>query len=72
MIKNAFIRVVNKKDNKEMCKFNLSEGYEGKTALICAKLDRNENNPKEWEFTALGIPTTDPNVSRLYKSIERI
>lgn len=51
MIKNAFIRLVNKSDNKEICRYNLSDDYSGKTAMIFAEVYKHNN---EWKFNAVG------------------
>lgn len=64
MIKNAFIRLVNKSTGKEICKYNLSENYEGKTAMIFAEVYKKNN---EWKFNALGQATHDTSVSELVK-----
>ncbi|WP_347488775.1 TerD family protein [Desulfoscipio sp. XC116] len=62
MIRNAFIRVVNNANNQELCKFNLSEGYENKTTLITGEVYRHQS---EWKFAALGESTTDPGLETL-------
>lgn len=62
MIKNAFIRVVNSVNGQEICKYNLSEGYEGKTSLITGEVYRHNG---EWKFAALGEATTDPGLETL-------
>lgn len=62
MIQNAYIRVVNGANGNELCKFNLSEGYEGKTSLITGEVYRHGG---EWKFAALGEATTDPGLESL-------
>lgn len=64
MIKNAFVRLVDAKTNKEICKYNLSENYENMTAMICAELYRHNG---EWKFNAIGQGTTDENLGELVK-----
>jgi stress response protein SCP2 len=64
MIKNAFIRVVNQSNNQELCKYNLSEGYAGKTSLIAGEVYRHNG---EWKFAALGEATTDPGLEALMR-----
>ena len=64
MIKNAFIRVVNQSNSQELCKFNLSEGYTGKTSLIAGEVYRHNG---EWKFAALGEATTDPGLESLMR-----
>ncbi len=64
MIQNAFIRVVNLDDNNELCKFNLSEDYAGKTSLIVGEIYR-ENDA--WKFGAVGQATNDSSLSELIR-----
>jgi len=64
MIKNAFIRVVNKANNQEISRFNLSENYAGKTALIVGEVYRHQG---EWKFAALGESTEDRSISAIVK-----
>jgi len=62
MISNAFIRVVNKADMKEITRYNLTENYAGKTALIVGEVYRHQG---EWKFGALGESTQDVSLSTL-------
>lgn len=62
MIANAFIRLVDGKTNQEMCKYNLSESYDGMTAMIFGEVYRHNN---EWKFSAIGQGTTDPGLGEL-------
>ena len=62
MIKNAFIRLVDSSTNKEICKYNLSENYNGKTAMIFAEIYNHDN---EWKFNAIGQGTSDTSISEL-------
>ncbi len=62
MIENAFIRLVDGKTNKEMCKYNLSENYSGMTAMIFGEVYRHNG---EWKFNAIGQATSDPGLSSL-------
>ena len=64
MIKNAFIRLVNTSTGKEICKYNLSENYSGKTAMIFAEVYKKDN---EWKFNAIGQGTTDGSISELVR-----
>lgn len=59
MIKNAFIRLVDGNTNKEMCKYNLSENYDGMTAMIFGEIYRHNG---EWKFNAIGQATSDTGV----------
>lgn len=60
MIKNAFIRVVNKSNMEEIMRFNLTENYAGKTALIVGEVYRHKG---EWKFAARGESTQDISLS---------
>ncbi len=51
MIRNAFIRVVDYDHQVELCRFNISENYMNKTALIAGGLIRTEDG---WEFRTDG------------------
>ena len=55
MIRNAFIRIVDD-NNKEFCRYNLSEKYEGMTAMIFGEIYRHNG---EWKFNAIGQATKD-------------
>lgn len=62
MIENAFIRLVDARNNKEMCKYNLTENYSGMTAMIFGEIYRYNG---EWKFNAVGNGTTDPGLGEL-------
>ena len=62
MIKNAFIRLVDESTGKEICKYNLSENYSGKTAMVFAEVYKKDN---EWRFNAIGQGTTDRSISEM-------
>lgn len=64
MIQNAFIRLVDQRNNKEMCKYNLTEDYSGMTAMIFGEIYRYNG---EWKFNAIGQGTTDPGLGELAK-----
>jgi tellurium resistance protein TerD len=51
MVTNAFIRVVNDADGKELTKFDLGEDFSTETAVIFGELYRNGT---EWKFKAIG------------------
>ena len=65
MIENAFIRLVDARNNKEMCKYNLTENYSGMTAMIFGEIYRHNG---EWKFNAMGNGTTDPGIGELCRS----
>jgi len=50
-ISNAFIRVLNQSDNKEIVKFDLGEDFSVETAVIFGELYRHNG---EWKFSAVG------------------
>ena len=62
MIRNAFIRLVDGKTNREMCRYNLTDDYNGMTAMIFGEVYRHNG---EWKFNAIGQGTTDPGLGEL-------
>ncbi len=62
MISNAFIRIVNAQNGQELCRYNLSENYDGMTAMIFGEVYRHNG---EWKFTALGQATKDSGLGEL-------
>lgn len=64
MIKNAFIRLVDDRNNKEICRYNLTESYPGMTAMIFGEIYRHGG---EWKFSAIGQGTKDPGLGELAK-----
>lgn len=62
MIQNAFIRLVDGRNNSEMCKYNLTDDYSGMTAMIFGEVYRHNG---EWKFNAIGQGTTDPGLREL-------
>jgi tellurium resistance protein TerD len=51
MVSNAFVRVVNQDDNKELARYDLSEDASTETAMIFAEIYKNNG---EWKFKAVG------------------
>ncbi|MGN0485506.1 MAG: TerD family protein [Lachnospiraceae bacterium] len=65
MIQNCFIRLINRDNGEEICKYNLSsENYDGKTAMIFGEVYRYGN---EWKFNAIGEGTIDTGLRELCK-----
>lgn len=62
MIRNAFIRISDGDTNKELCRYNLSENYDGMTAMVFGELYRRDGG---WKFNAIGQPTQDNSVGDL-------
>ena len=50
-VNNAFVRIVNCEDEKEIIRYDLTEDYSIETALIMAELYRKDG---EWRMNALG------------------
>ena len=67
LIRNAYIRIVDSTTNTEICRYNLSENYDGMTGMIVGEIYR-EN--RSWKFNAIGKPVKDAsrlgNLVRLY------
>ena len=51
MVSNAFIRIVNRKTDREVARFDLSEDASTNTAIIFGEVYRHNN---EWKFRAVG------------------
>ena len=64
MIRNAFIRLVDGRNNREMCKYNLTVDYSGMTAMIFGEIYRYNG---EWKFSAIGQGPNDPSLGDLCK-----
>ena len=64
MIQNAFIRLVDGRNNNEMCRYNLTEDYSGMTAMIFGEIYRHNG---EWKFNPVGQGTTDPGLGEMIR-----
>ncbi len=64
LIKNAFCRIVDGSNNREMCRYNLTDDYSNMTAMIFGEVYRHNG---EWKFNAVGQGTTDPGLGELSK-----
>jgi len=62
MIQNAFIRIVNADNGQELCKYNLTEQYDGMLAMIFGEVYRHGG---EWKFNAVGQGTKDKGITEL-------
>ena len=62
MIQNAFIRICDAETSQELCRYNLSENYDGMTAMIFGELYLYKG---QWKFNAIGQPTRDNSISEL-------
>jgi stress response protein SCP2 len=64
MIQNAFCRIIDNRNNQEICRFNLSNEYNGMTSLLFCEVYRHG---EEWKFNALGQGTGDPSLGEVVR-----
>lgn len=64
MIKDAFIRIVDEASGSEICKYNLTDDYNNKTAIIFGEVYKSED---EWKFNAIGEGTNDKDLKEITK-----
>lgn len=64
LIENAFIRLVDTRNNNEMCIYNLTENYTGQTAMLFGEVYRHNG---EWKFNAIGQGTGDNSIGDFAK-----
>ncbi len=50
-ISNAFIRIIDEANNRELIRYDLGEDFSIETAIVAAELYRNSG---EWKFNAIG------------------
>ena len=62
IVKNAYIRIIDGNGNSEFAKFNLSDNYAGKTALVAGEIYRYNG---EWKFNPVGEGTTHKSLSEM-------
>ncbi len=62
MIKNAFIRIVDAENHTELCRYNLTENYEGMTAMVFGEIYLRNG---QWKFNAIGQGTKDASIDEL-------
>lgn len=65
MIRNAYIRVVDRSNGTELIRYNLSEDYSGKTSLVVGEIYRHGN---DWKFAAVGMGTTAGSLGELVRT----
>ena len=63
-VQNAYIRLINNKNGQELYRYNLTENYDGYTAMIFSELYRHNG---EWKFSAIGQGTNDETIAELAK-----
>ena len=66
VVENAFVRIVNQDDDKELCRFNLSEKF-ATTGLIMARLYRHNG---EWKFATIGEGADGQTVNDMIAKIK--
>jgi stress response protein SCP2 len=64
LVENAFIRVVDESNNTELCRYNLTDDYSGKTGLIFGEVYRHDG---EWKFNAVGEGVQASYINELAK-----
>lgn len=64
MVENAYIRILNMDTKEELIRYNLTENYAGKTALMVGEIYRHDN---EWKFSAIGEGTHDTSLGEIIK-----
>lgn len=68
MIQNAYIRIIDVKGRNEIAKYNLSDDYNLKTALLVGEIYRHNGT---WKFSAIGEGTNDTGLNDMKKNLER-
>ena len=68
MVRNAYIRIIDADTNQELCKYNLSDNYNGMTAMIFGEIYRKQG---QWKFSAVGQGTTDNDIKSLASRFTR-
>lgn len=63
-IENAYIRIVNQKNNREILKYNLTDNYANLNAIIVGELYKEDG---DWRFKAIGLGTSEPTLNALSK-----
>lgn len=68
MIDNAFVRLVDSKSGVEVLRYDLTNGFDGDTALIFGEFYRQNG---EWKFNAIGKGTMDRDVEEIGKRYKK-
>lgn len=68
MIKNAYIRMTDAKNDSEIARYNLSDDYSTKTALLVGLIYRHSGT---WKFSAIGEGTKDTGLNDMKKNLEK-
>lgn len=67
LVKNAYIRILNSDTKEELCRYDLTDGYDGYTAMIFGELVKDEDG---WTFKAIGEGTKDVGILHTVKKFE--
>ncbi len=62
MVENAYIHIEDVNDHTDLARFNLTDDYSGKTAIIVGEIDRHGG---EWKFSAVGQGTNDGSINEM-------
>lgn len=62
MIRNCYARIVDDNTHKEICRYNLTNNYADRTAVIIGELNRTDDG---WEFKAVGEGSNADNIDAL-------
>ena len=62
MIHNAFIRICDNDTRHELCRYSLSDNYDGMTAMIFGEMYLRNG---QWRFNAVGQATNDNSITEL-------
>ena len=68
MIENAFIRIVDTRDNFEICRYDGKEFLKDSYSFIAGILEKTSNG---WEFTAVGKSTPDGTIDKAVQTVSR-
>ena len=64
MIHNAFIRIIDKDDDTEICRFDLTDNYDKMTAMVFGELNWYEDG---WKFKAIGKGTKASSLAEIVR-----
>ncbi|THF84527.1 TerD family protein [Cohnella fermenti] len=67
MIRSAYIRIVNPANDQELLRYNLSDNYAGRTALIVGEVYRHSG---EWKFNAIGEGSHAAHIDHLARQYQ--
>ena len=66
-ISNAYIRIINDDDNKELIRYDLGEDFSIETAIVVGEIYRHNG---EWKFNAIGEGTEDKSIQEMRERYE--